>query len=563
MRIAARVVSLGLCIAAGHGWAQDSAAPQTDGQTQTLHTTTQLVVLDATVFDKQGHLITVPLTRDDFDIQEDRKPQAIRYFESAAEHVAQLGNREPGKAPLLIAVLDELNFAYNPGASNAANIQQQAADYFFMRKELADFLESQPAQMDEPMEVLALTHHGFLVLAQPTNQRDTLIARVRQRDPGLGSPYRDYLEESPDATLTKDSLQAMWSLALQARSMPGRKLVLWLGYGGPDRDGSSHFSRPDRLTPFELYSRQVTDLLVDARVTLDVFRPGTNPGQPEVDPSAGKIAQIAASINSIGSATSFGFTNYVRATGGESVRVNDVKSEISQTIHYGTVYYTLSYTPKNRDFDRQFRRIRVTVKGHPDWIVLTKAGYYALQYGGSQDFEHQLQADLTVATYEAMPLSAIGATLDQVGRIQGTEERGAFTARFILNVDPADLQWQTNSQTNLREAQVAVSAAALGSVTTPDALASKAATWKLTTKTSADDKTHLKTTVTIELHVPAKTRRIRFVVRDLANGHMGTTDVGIKAVEAAPEVGEKQTLSPPGMPAAPSPSPAPSPATEP
>ena len=59
----------------------------------------------------------------------------------------------------------------------------------------------------------------------------------------------------------------------------------------------------------------------------------------------------------------------------------------------------MSYRPTNHDFDGEFRRIRVTVKGHPEWTVLTKAGYYALKFGGEQDFEHQVVADLVYGNF--------------------------------------------------------------------------------------------------------------------------------------------------------------------
>ena len=71
-----------------------------------------------------------------------------------------------------------------------------------------------------------------------------------------------------------------------------------------------------------------------------------------------------------------------------------------------------------------------------------------------------------------------------------------------------------------------------------NALASKAGTWRLTTKV-ADPKAPVKTTVALELHLPAKTKRVQFVVRDLANGRMGTTEVSMKAVQSAPEQQEQ------------------------
>lgn len=79
---------------------------------ETLSVTTQLVVLDATVLDKAGNVVTQPLTREDFQIEENKKPQTIYSFESASEHQAGVASGDAAKAPLLIFVLDEMNYAY-------------------------------------------------------------------------------------------------------------------------------------------------------------------------------------------------------------------------------------------------------------------------------------------------------------------------------------------------------------------------------------------------------------------------------------------------------------------
>lgn len=508
--------------------------PNSD-QIETLHTTTQLVVLDATVVDKQGHIVTAPLTREDFEVQEDHRPQVIRYFESAAEHDAAIRRGSPDAAPLLIVVLDEVNFPFpfSGAGSNADNIEQQFDDYEYERSELMLYLKAQPAQLTEPMEVLALTHHGYLIVQQPTHDRDLLIDRVKRRDPGLGSPYRDFLEEYVygDRTLSKISLQAMWSLALQERGVPGRKIVLWLGYGGPDNEIEPTFGRQHRLTQGELYFREVTDLLVDSRVTLDLLHPGLAPAEP-TDTTVPGTSALTSTPHSEG------FHGYIEATGGADDLGNDVTRELSQVVNSSVIYYTITYSPADHDFDGQFRKIRITVKGHPEWTVLTKSGYYGLHYGGEKDLMHQLQSDLSIATFEAMPFSAIGAMIEQVSRVQGSEEHGGFMARFVLKVDSNDLQWHSDSQTNRREADVAVSAAALGDIFATKALASRAGTWKLTARVLDSDQP-INSTVSIELHVPSKTRIVRFVVRDLTNGRMGTTQVGMKAVQAAPEIEEQ------------------------
>jgi hypothetical protein len=172
----------------------------------------------------------------------------------------------------------------------------------------------------------------------------------------------------------------------------------------------------------------------------------------------------------------------------------------------------------------------VTVKGHPEWVVLTKAGYYAMQYGGEKDLEHQVVSDLGIVTFEAMPFSAIGATLTQIDRIKGTDK-----ARFTFQLDSDDLQWHTDLTAKVRQADIAVSGAALGSVFTTNALASDAGIWKLTVPLAAE-KEPIHSVVSVTVRVPPKTQRLRFAIRDLANGRMGTVDLNPAALASAPEM---------------------------
>jgi hypothetical protein len=202
---------------------------QAPKQDEPLRVTTQLVVLDATVLDKAGHVVTEPLGSDDFLIEEDKKLQEIYSFESAAEHIAAAASGDAEKSPKLIFVLDELNYAYAAAQTSTWNLMEQFNQYVYERQELLAYLQTQPETLQESAEVLTLTHHGYRVLVAPTRDRGVLLDRVGKHDPGLGSPFRDYLEEtggqsnmSHDYTLSRDSLEALWALALQQRSMPGR-----------------------------------------------------------------------------------------------------------------------------------------------------------------------------------------------------------------------------------------------------------------------------------------------------------------------------------------------------
>ena len=499
-------------------------------QVRTLRVTTQLVVLDATVLDRHGNIVGQPLTRGDFQIEEDRRAQTIYSFESVSDHVRAMADGDAEKSPLVIFVLDELNYAYQPSQTSGWNTAQQVSDYVFERTELTKFLEAQPEQLHQRTEVLVLTHHGYRVLSEPTQDRGWLLERLRHHDPGLGSPFRDYLEETgggnggvADFTSTKSSMEAVWSLALAERSLPGRKLVVWLGYGGP----LSLASTPPKgrtLTHAERSVREITDLLVDARITLDIVGPGISVEQE--GPSIGVQQLVSYRFES-----DFGFSGFVAASGGRWQNGNDLRGEIAESANYGTSYYTLAYHPTNRAMEGGFRRIKVSVKGHPEWTVLTKGGYYASQFGGEADEAHEIQSDLSMATFEAMPFSAIGVSLEKVERLQDSD-----SARFTFRLDSTDLQWLRDLDADgKRTATVALSGACLGSVFDRKPPTARVVEWELHAPVAASlDTVHA--SVSLILPVGPKTRRLRFVVRDTRNGRMGTAEVNPAMLANAPVI---------------------------
>ena len=503
---------------------------------QTLQAGTQLVILDATVYDKQHQIVVTPLTSDDFEITENNTPQDIRYFESQADHQAAAAK---GEAPLIIAILDEVNFPYNPAATNADNTEQEVNDYASMRRELLHWLQQQPAQLAGPVEVLALTHHGYVVVAQAMRNRDLLVDSVSHRDPGLGSPYRDYLEEtggssgaSADHTSTKISLQALWGLGVQERSEPGRKIVLWMGWGGPNLSTQSEPRRGSMLTPSDIIVRRIRNLLVDARITLDVFTPGIiGAGEPIAGASDDGNRDVAIQSNLVAYSADLGFSGYVKLTGGRIYTGNDVTGEIASTSNASTRFYTLSYTPKSRIDDASFRSVRVKVKGHPEWTVATKAGYYALGVRNARDQEKEILNDMAVATYEPMPFSAIDLRLVNVQRLPtSVGDKSAPMARFTLQADSTNLQWRTDTSTGARHADINLSAAALRA--RPEVLASRVGEWKLSAHAAGGD--HIRTQVAIIVPVPAKATRVRFVMRDATNGRIGTLEVRSAVLDNAP-----------------------------
>jgi VWFA-related protein len=77
--------------------------------------TSSLVFLDVTVVDKKGHPVVKGLTKDDFTITDDKKPQRIFSFEPPDRHVedaSQTSGDTASQPPLTIYLLDLLDSDY-------------------------------------------------------------------------------------------------------------------------------------------------------------------------------------------------------------------------------------------------------------------------------------------------------------------------------------------------------------------------------------------------------------------------------------------------------------------
>lgn len=99
----------------------------------TLQITSTLVFLDVTVLDKKGNPVVTGLSKDDFTITEDKKPERIFSFEAPESHVmgANAGDDNPaGNAPVTIIVLDLLNSSFS--------------DFAYIRDEVKKFLDTEP-----------------------------------------------------------------------------------------------------------------------------------------------------------------------------------------------------------------------------------------------------------------------------------------------------------------------------------------------------------------------------------------------------------------------------------
>ena len=231
LRSVVRVVLLS-SIAAGLSL---SLTSQNATPTTTLRVTSNLVFLDVTVVDRKGQPVVSGLTKDDFTITENGKPQRIFSFDApgpgaatsgapqsvtgpaaASAHVAQTG--EGGPATIL--VLDLMN---TPSKDSA-----------YARDSIHRYLAMQPEWLPSLTELMVLNNTA-LNLAQPyTHNRNELVHALNHVPPE--TPYKlGSMQFGSGAWLDQrlsQSIEALQQIALQNRGLPGRKNILWVGNGG-------------------------------------------------------------------------------------------------------------------------------------------------------------------------------------------------------------------------------------------------------------------------------------------------------------------------------------------
>ena len=493
------------------------AAPGQDGSpasgqaTPTLKLSTRIVVLDVVVTDKQGHVVSKGLTKDDFTIVEDKVPQTIRSFDTPDTHVqppavevkSAADLKQIGDAPVTVLVLDALNTRFE--------------DMAFSRQAMVKYLQAQPAVLAQPTVLLMASNTRFEQLHDYTQNRDELIDRVKHHIAEY--PYKMMAGRGGPAAVERlaQSLASLEQIAQASSGTPGRKNVIWVGNGFPSAD----LVGLDDKTALTITTavQNCINMLLASRITMYTINPTLNT-TVTVDVETPDDLNTAVSDN--GGELFQGAMNFstlAPATGGRVfLSRNDVNNEIAEGIAQGNSYYTMSYAPTNRTDDTaKYRNIVIVMKDR-NLHATTRNGYFpptatplnVVSAEPPKQAKAQLALDLSSAVNSAISYNGLDVTPTRDG------------ANWVLKVKSQGLEWR-NIDAKQDSAEATVLAAwfdAKGKV-----LGHKAQ--ELTANQPADPaQRHTgEATFTIPVTVPAGVARLRFVVRDASSGHMGTADV--------------------------------------
>jgi len=488
-------------------------AQQALSETPTIRVTSRLVFLDVTVLDKNGQPVVQGLTKDDFTITDDKKPQRIFSFEAPETHVVDAnsaGDDRAGKAPVTIFVLDLLNSSFD--------------DFAFIRYMVRKYLAAQPAQLNSPAELMVLKNDSLEMIQGYTRNKADLLYALDHVPPAV--PYKKMNRGNADGFIYErflQSIDALQQIALQNKGVPGRKNIVWVGQGGPNISTTNLTSNIEDLNR---YVHNTTNMLVDSRISLFVIYPGLKANAPGFTMS--QIEAAAGIDNEDPFAGDINFGVFVNETGGNLFyNRNDVNNEISQSMTLGSEYYTLTYQPPEGEPDGRFRRIHVSVR-NPNLQVMTKAGYFEPEKNATADPRLQTMVNMTEAARSTIPFKSLEVTIEDLVLHPDTG-----TAEFTVLLHAQNLDWQSTEGGKSRF-DLSVAAASLDG--RRELLASKLES--VTATASNQDSARLAKTVTrvpVTIRIPRKTKSLRVVIQTATNGRIGTAELDRKTIDNAPE----------------------------
>jgi VWFA-related protein len=339
-------------------------APQQPADSQngtyTLKVKSQAVVLDVIVTNKKGEVVT-GLTKDDFQVYEDKVPQTIRYFEAPVPHpvtaaaipvhsTAELDAKEPD-APVTILVLDEINTKFE--------------DEAFARYSLKKYLDTLGETLPQPTLLVAVDLFHFKVLRDYTTSKKDILYALDHHLVTFNSHLEggSWKEEQFNA-----AFGSLLQLAEATTGHPGHKTMIWVGTGFPTVDPET--LPADVADVLNQAIETCTNALRDARIVLYTLDPaGLSVPPPATDDSGFDLEDpFGGQVD---------FEAMARATGGDAYHGrNDVDNLIATSERDAGSFYTLSYSPSTQGDDtRKFRNINVRMKD-PRLHAATRQGYY-------------------------------------------------------------------------------------------------------------------------------------------------------------------------------------------
>jgi VWFA-related protein len=323
----------------------------------TFKTNVDRVIVDVIVNDANGKPVR-GLNKQGFSIYEDGKSQKVLSFDvhsldSDSGYFAKLPpmplntfvniSSEPERGPLYVLLLDLVN--------------TEPDDQMHARQELLKFVDAKPQGTRFAVFVVS----DGLYLAQGfTADRTRLYATL---DPSHSIPHvpRVFLlgcnYGKDDSTA---SVSVFKSIAEYLMGLPGRKNIIWVSGLFPlnlfPHDDEQMENREDVREALDAITKSDSAIYPVSVSGVQVLSPGVSLGGSAAGSSDCPVSSSVASNHLVQD-------EVAEITGGRAFYSrNDLKDVLQTATEAGSEYYTMTYSPSNRNFDGKTRTIRVELE---------------------------------------------------------------------------------------------------------------------------------------------------------------------------------------------------------
>jgi VWFA-related protein len=319
-----------------------------------------LIHLDVAATDRAGRPVS-GLAAKDFTLLDNGVAQKIVSFEASNQ-----ATDENERLTEVVLVLDEVNL------SNA--------QFELVREGSIKFLRQNDGHLAQPTSVYWFTAAGLYASAKPTTDGNALSEDVAQHwsprllwkvPPNHGA---DKTTESERYALWYRAIQTVYSIAIERREKPGRKVLVWMGFGWPARGPLEH-----RENAFESLVELATRMR-EARLVFSQVPAWSDPVVFKFDYTdylAGvrtpsdlkKLDPEAASLH-------FSLPVLALQSGGLVLdKSSDIARAIRQCVEDASEFYTVSFDPPHATQPDEYHDLKVQIDT-PGLSARTNTGYY-------------------------------------------------------------------------------------------------------------------------------------------------------------------------------------------
>jgi len=338
--------------------AQQGADATVAGTPQTLQVYSRLTVLDVTAIDANGQPVH-GLTKADFTILEDGRPQPVRNFEEVSSHPTGPPRELPPNVytnlqppPPSSAVNILLLDLENEAPIDNTNLMQISRS-IGMQKRVKDAAQQALQSMPPGTRVAVLAMTNNLRIVQSfTSDRDLLMAAIQAVPYDTdGNGDRGGVQSN---SRNESVLESFSRIAIDTSAIHGRKNLIWFTVGIPAITIPN--DRPSYLPDYSTTLSHAYDLLASAQISVY-----------PVD-ARGVVMLSDAHLSE---------QMVAEATGGVAYsETNNMATAVDKALNDGANYYSVSYIPPSTKYDGAYHKIDVKVD-RPGVNLTFRKGYYA------------------------------------------------------------------------------------------------------------------------------------------------------------------------------------------